>query len=94
MLFELLMRSIIKSLHGGLFQNPIYGFNLSIAPRVFEFSLSVLYLMLIENTLKYMKKRIFMMIMIGNMMTMMGKLNAIVGQNFMYFLRNSLNQLT
>jgi hypothetical protein len=87
MLFELLMRSIIKSLHGGLFQSPIHTLHLSIGQRVFEFSLSVLNLMLIENTLKYMKKRIFMMIMIG-------KLNAIVGQNFMYFLRNGLNRLT
>jgi hypothetical protein len=80
--FEFSMSSITKCMYRSFFKSPVHSLYLTICPRMLYLSLAMLYLILIANTLKYMSKCIYMMIMVG-------KLNPIICKNLSTFYKFS-----
>ncbi len=87
MLFKLSMRSIVIALDGGFFEGSVHSLYLSVCPWMIDFGQPVFDVMFSTYAIKDMRESVFILFAIG-------KLDAIVSEDGMDFIRNDLKEVT
>ena len=85
--FEWLMCAVVITLDGGLFDGAVHAFHLAVGPGVVDFSEPVFNVMLTANTVEPVHGR-------GLIRFAMGKLSAVIGQEGVYLVRQSRNDIS